>query len=46
MARFWTRKNEDHTKETETMQSEDFLARVAKAKERKAAEKPKIESVK
>lgn len=46
MARFWTRKNEDHSKEEETMQPEDFLARVAKAKKIEAVEKPKIENTK
>ena len=46
MARFWTRKNENHEKEEETMQSEDFLSRVAKAKQQKAVEKPKIENIK
>lgn len=46
MARFWTRKNEDHSKDEQTMPSEDFLYRVAKSREVKAAEKPKIENTK
>lgn len=46
MARFWTRKNEDHNKEEETMQSDDFLVRLYKKKNDKALEKPKIENTK
>lgn len=46
MARFWTRKNEDYSKEEQTMPSEDFLVRVAKSKEQKAVEKPRIENTK
>lgn len=46
MARFWTRKNEDHSKEEETMQAEDFLVRLAKRKEEKPKEAPKIENTK
>lgn len=44
MARFWTRKNEDREKEKETMQADDFLYCVTKAKEQKTVEKPKIEN--
>lgn len=44
MAQFWTRRKEDHSKEKETMQSEDFLSRVAKVRQEKANEKPRIES--
>lgn len=44
MARFWTRKNEDHSKEEETMQPEDFLVRIVKKKEEQAVEKPKVEN--
>lgn len=47
MARFWTRKNEDYTKEEDTLQAEDFLSRVARLKEKdRPAEKPKIENTK
>lgn len=46
MARFWTRKNEDLSKDEQTMQAEDFLSRMARAKEVQAAEKPKIENTK
>lgn len=44
MAQFWTRKKKDYSKEKETMQSEDFLVRIAKNKEEKQVEKPKIEN--
>lgn len=46
MARFWTRKNKDYSKDEETMQSEDFLVRLVKRKEKQAAEKPRIENTK
>ena len=46
MARFWTRKKEDFSKDEETMQPEDFLMRITRRKEEKAAEKPKIENTK
>jgi len=46
MARFWTRKQKDYSKDEETMQSEDFLVRLVKQKEKQAAEKPKIENTK
>lgn len=46
MARFWTRKSKDYSKDEETMQSEDFLVRLAKRKEEKAVEKPRIENTK
>lgn len=47
MARFWTRNKEDHSKEEETMQSDDFLVRLAKMQtEEKPVEKPRIENTK
>lgn len=46
MARFWTRKQKDYSKDEETMQPEDFLVRLAKRKEEQAVEKPKIENTK
>jgi hypothetical protein len=46
MARFWTRKKQDFSKDEETMQSADFLLRLAQRKEEKAVEKPKIENTK
>lgn len=46
MAHFWTRKKQDYSKEEETMQANDFLVRVAKAKADKPADKPKIENIK
>lgn len=44
MARFWTRKNEDFEKDEATMQPEDFLYRVAKAREQNVKENPRIEN--
>ena len=46
MAQFWTRKKEDYSRDEETMQPEDFLVRLAKRKEEKAVERPKIENTK
>lgn len=46
MARFWTRKQEDYSKDEETMQPEDFLVRLVNRKKEQAVEKPKIENTK
>ena len=46
MGQFWTKRKEDHSKEEETMQPEDFLVRLVKRKEEQAVEKPKIENTK
>jgi hypothetical protein len=47
MGQFWTKRKEDHSKEEETMQSDDFLTRWMKLqKEPAKGEEPKIENSK
>mgnify|MGYP003534459625 CR=1 len=47
MGQFWTRKKEDHTKEKETMQSDDFITRWTKLQKAPVkGEQPKIENTK
>lgn len=46
MARFWTRKKEDFSKDEKTMQCNDFLVRLTEHKKEDAVENPKIENTK
>lgn len=46
MARFWTRKKEDFSKDEKTMQCSDFLVRLTDYKKEDAVENPKIENTK
>ncbi len=46
MARFWTRKKEDFSKDEKTMQCSDFLVRLTDHKKEYAVENPKIENTK
>lgn len=44
MARFWTRKKEDYSKDEKTMQCIDFLVRLTNHKKDDALENPKLEN--
>jgi hypothetical protein len=46
MARFWTRKKEDYSKDEKTMQCEDFFARLTNLKKDDAMENPITENTK
>lgn len=44
MARFWTRKKEDYSKDEKTMQCADFLVRLTNCKKEDAMENPNMEN--
>ena len=44
MARFWTRKKEDYSKDEKTMQCADFLVRLTHRKKEDAMRNPNTEN--
>ncbi len=44
MAKFWTKKKENYSKDEKTMQCADFLVRLTKRKAEETVRKPNIEN--